>query len=232
MSAHCHLSVNKEITRTWPWWHQIDKMKKHHKSPSSLLKTTIHVIKKMKDEPRGSMSIPLLLWVHSTNGDLKVERNLPQRVPCACFPYHFRDAPLGWRDSSAVRRGPDLQRAVLGSQHPCRVQRQGIQCLLLTSAGTQTQMLISTYKHTHIRMVRNLKKMKKKYIFKLIFSLKPSSPPLRRLKPNDCLSLGTTDINKFLAFIVTRILIKSPHSFIKITVTAMVPEHSTGNSMV
>lgn len=136
-------------------------MKKHHKSPSSLLKKTIHVIKKMKDELRGSMSIPLLLWVHSTNGDLEVERNLPQRVPYACFPYHFRDAPLGWRDSSAVRRGPDLQRAVLGSQHPCRVQRQGIQCLLLTSAGTQTQMLISTYKHTHTLMVRNLKKWKR-----------------------------------------------------------------------
>lgn len=46
MSAHCHLSVNNEITRTWPWWHQIDKMRNLNKSPSSLLKKNIHVIKR------------------------------------------------------------------------------------------------------------------------------------------------------------------------------------------
>lgn len=159
----------------------------------------------------------------------KWRETFPKAFLVLASPYHFRDAPLGWRDSSAVRRGSAFQRAVLSSQHSCRVQRQRIQCLLLTSAGTQTQMLMST--HTHIRMVRNLKKMKKKNIFKLIFSLKPFSPPLRGLRPNDCLSLGTTDTNGFLAFIVTRMLIKSPHLFIETTVTAMAPEHSTGNSM-
>lgn len=92
-------------------------------------------------------------------------------------------------------------------------------------------MFISTHKHTHTHIVRNLKKLKKRYIFKLIFSLKPFSPPLRRLRPNDCLSLGTTDVNRFLAFIITRMLIKSPHLFIKTTVTAMAPEHGAGDSV-
>lgn len=64
-----------------------------------------------------------------------------------------------------------------------------------------------------------------------MFSLKSFSPPLRRLRPNDCLSLGTTDVNGFLAFIIPRMLIKSPHSFIKTPVTAAAPEHGAGSSV-
>lgn len=77
----------------------------------------------------------------------------------------------------------------------------------------QADILTSTHTHTSHTRSQKFTKSKKRYIFKLIFSLKPFSSPFRRLRQNDCFSLGTTDVNRFLAFIIPRMLVKSPHSF-------------------